>query len=100
MHLPVVVGIWPLLSYRNAQFMNNEVPGVTVPDDVIERMRIANEKSREHALREGIAIAREVLERVRGEVAGCQVSAPLGRADLALEVFDGYVERQVKGHRS
>ncbi|MFA6957893.1 MAG: bifunctional homocysteine S-methyltransferase/methylenetetrahydrofolate reductase [Thermoanaerobaculia bacterium] len=99
MHLPVVVGIWPLLSYRNAQFMNNEVPGVTVPDDVIERMRIANERSREHALHEGIAIAREVLERVRGEVAGCQVSAPLGRADLALEVFDGYLERQARGER-
>jgi homocysteine S-methyltransferase len=100
MRLPVVVGIWPLLSYRNAQFMNNEVPGVTVPDEVIERMRVANEKSREHALHEGIAIAREVLHRVRGEVAGCQVSAPLGRADLALEVFDGFVEKQVKGQRS
>ncbi|MBI2214713.1 MAG: bifunctional homocysteine S-methyltransferase/methylenetetrahydrofolate reductase [Acidobacteria bacterium] len=100
MHLPVVVGIWPLLSYRNAQFMNNEVPGVTVPDDVIERMRIANEKSREHALHEGIAIAREVLQRVRPDVAGCQVSAPLGRADLALEVFDGFVERQASGQRS
>jgi homocysteine S-methyltransferase len=85
--LPLVVGIWPLLSFRNAQFMKNEVPGVTVPDEVIERMRIANEKSKEHALHEGVAIGREVLERVRGRVAGVQVSAPLGRVDLALEVF-------------
>ncbi|HEX7151193.1 MAG TPA: bifunctional homocysteine S-methyltransferase/methylenetetrahydrofolate reductase [Thermoanaerobaculia bacterium] len=91
MNLPVVAGIWPLLSYRNAQFMNNEVPGVSVPDDVMERMRIASDKSREHGLREGVAIARETLERVRHRVAGVQVSAPLGRVDLALQVFEGLV---------
>lgn len=85
--LPVVVGIWPLLSFRNAQFMKNEVPGVTVPDEVLERMRIANEKSKEHALHEGVSIGREVLSRVRDRVAGVQVSAPLGRVDLALDVF-------------
>ncbi|HEY0141879.1 MAG TPA: bifunctional homocysteine S-methyltransferase/methylenetetrahydrofolate reductase [Thermoanaerobaculia bacterium] len=90
--LPIVPGIWPLLSYRNAQFMNNEVPGVSVPDDVMERMRIASEKSKEHGLREGVSIARETLERVRDRVAGVQVSAPLGRVDLALQVFDGLVE--------
>jgi homocysteine S-methyltransferase len=95
--LPIVAGIWPLLSYRNAQFMNNEVPGVSVPDDVMERMRIASEKSKEHALREGVAIARETLERVRDRVAGVQVSAPLGRVDLALAVFDGLVERRRLG---
>ncbi|HEV7239889.1 MAG TPA: bifunctional homocysteine S-methyltransferase/methylenetetrahydrofolate reductase [Thermoanaerobaculia bacterium] len=87
--LPIVAGIWPLLSYRNAQFMNNEVPGVSVPDDVMERMRIASEKSKEHALHEGVTIARETLERVRDRVAGVQVSAPLGRVDLALQVFEG-----------
>jgi len=97
MQLPVVAGIWPLLSYRNAQFMNNEVPGVSVTDEVMERMRIASEKSKEHGLREGIAIARETLERVRDRVAGVQVSAPLGRVDLALEVFEGLVEQRVSG---
>jgi len=95
MHLPVVAGIWPLLSYRNAQFMNNEVPGVSVPDDVMERMRIASEKSKEHAMHEGVTIARETLTRVRERVAGVQVSAPLGRVDLALEVFEGLVEKRV-----
>jgi len=95
MKLPVVAGVWPLLSYRNAQFMNNEVPGVSVPDDVMERMRLASEKSKEHALREGVTIARETLERVRGRVAGVQVSAPLGRVDLALQVFEGLVEPSV-----
>jgi methionine synthase I (cobalamin-dependent)/5,10-methylenetetrahydrofolate reductase len=93
MNLPIVAGIWPLLSYRNAQFMNNEVPGVSVPDDVMERMRIASEKSKEHALREGVTIARETLERVRDRVAGVQVSAPLGRVDLALQVFEGMMAR-------
>lgn len=91
MRLPIVAGIWPLLSYRNAQFMNNEVPGVSVPDEVMERMRIASEKSKEHGLREGVAIARETLERVRDQVAGVQASAPLGRVDLALQVFEELV---------
>jgi homocysteine S-methyltransferase len=99
MHLPVVAGIWPLLSYRNAQFMNNEVPGVSVPDEVMERMRIASEKSKEHGLREGVTIARETLGRVRGAVAGVQVSAPLGRVDLALQVFEGLVEPSVQDAR-
>ncbi|MHB0969151.1 MAG: bifunctional homocysteine S-methyltransferase/methylenetetrahydrofolate reductase [Thermoanaerobaculia bacterium] len=89
MKLPVVAGIWPLLSYRNAQFMNNEVPGVVVPDETLERMRVASEKSREHGMREGVAVARETLARVRGRVAGVQVSAPMGRVDLALQVFEG-----------
>jgi homocysteine S-methyltransferase len=90
-NVPIVPGIWPLLSYRNAQFMNNEVPGVNVPDDVMERMRVASEKSKEHGMIEGVTIARETLARVRGAVAGVQVSAPLGRVDLALQVFDGLV---------
>lgn len=94
MKLPIVTGIWPLLSYRNAQFMNNEVPGVSVPDDVMERMRIASDKGKEFGLREGVTIARETLERVRHSVAGVQVSAPLGRVDLALQVFEGLVERK------
>ena len=93
--VPVVAGIWPLLSWRNAQFMNNEVPGVSVPDSVMERMRIASEKSKEHGLQEGVTIARETLQRVRDQVAGVQVSAPLGRIDLALRVFEGLVSQQI-----
>ncbi len=92
--LPIVAGIWPLLSYRNATFMNNEVPGVSVPDDVIERMRKANDKSKEHAYQEGVQIARETLEKVQSDVAGVQVSAPLGRVDLAVVVFGGLVNRR------
>ena len=85
--VPIVAGIWPLVSVRNAEFLANEVPGVSVPDAVIERMRRAGEKSREHGVAEGIAIAREMLDRVRGAVQGVQVSAPFGKVELALEVF-------------
>jgi homocysteine S-methyltransferase len=85
--IPVIAGIWPLVSARNAEFLANEVPGVTVPKEILERMRKANDKSKEHALAEGIAIAREALERVRGAVQGVQVSAPFGKVELALQVM-------------
>jgi methionine synthase / methylenetetrahydrofolate reductase(NADPH) len=85
--VPIVAGIWPLVSVRNAEFLANEVPGVSVPDAVIARMRRAGEKSKEHAVAEGIAIARDMLDRVRGAVQGVQVSAPFGKVELALEVF-------------
>ena len=85
--IPVIAGVWPLVSLRNAEFLANEVPGVTVPPHIIDRMRRANEKSKEHGVQEGIAIAREMLERVRPSVQGVQVSAPFGKVELALEVF-------------
>jgi methionine synthase I (cobalamin-dependent)/5,10-methylenetetrahydrofolate reductase len=85
--IPIVAGIWPLVSVRNAEFLANEVPGVSVPESVITRMRKAGERSKEHAVAEGIAIAREMLDRVRGGVQGVQVSAPFGKVELALEVF-------------
>ena len=87
-HIPVIAGIWPLVSVRNAEFLANEVPGVSVPEAIIARMRRANEKSKEHAVAEGIAIAREMLERVRPLVQGVQVSAPFGKVELALQVFE------------
>jgi len=86
-HIPIIAGIWPLVSVRNAEFLANEVPGVSVPDAIIARMRSANEKSKEHAVAEGIAIAREMLARVRPIVQGVQVSAPFGKVELALKVF-------------
>jgi methionine synthase I (cobalamin-dependent)/5,10-methylenetetrahydrofolate reductase len=85
--IPIIAGIWPLVSVRNAEFLANEVPGVVVPREVIERMRRANEKSKEHAIQEGIAIAREMFDRVRAGVQGVQVSAPFGKVELALQVF-------------
>jgi homocysteine S-methyltransferase len=84
--IPCIAGIWPLVSLRNAEFLANEVPGVRVPDHVIARMRKAEERGTEAAEAEGVAIAREMAAAVRGLVQGIQVSAPLGRVDLALRV--------------
>jgi homocysteine S-methyltransferase len=84
---PIVAGIWPLVSLRNAEFLANEVPGVNVPDEVLARMRKAQEKGKEAALAEGVAIAREMFARVKGAVQGVQVSAPFGKVEVALEVF-------------
>jgi homocysteine S-methyltransferase len=83
--VPIVAGIWPLVSYRNASFMRNEVPGVVVPDAIMERM--AAEESREGQLAVGIEIAREAVARVRDRVAGIQVSAPFGNIDAAYAVI-------------
>ncbi len=85
--IPIIAGIWPLVSLRNAEFLANEVPGVSVPPAVIERMRKAQERGKEAALAEGVAIAREMLQRIRPMVQGAQVSAPFGRVPVALEVF-------------
>ncbi|HEX7089349.1 MAG TPA: bifunctional homocysteine S-methyltransferase/methylenetetrahydrofolate reductase [Longimicrobiales bacterium] len=87
--IPIVAGIWPLVSARNAEFLANEVPGVVVPPEVVERMRRASEKGKEAALEEGILIAREMFERVRPHVQGIQVSAPFGRIPFALRAFEG-----------
>jgi methionine synthase / methylenetetrahydrofolate reductase(NADPH) len=88
LRMPIVAGVWPLTSVRNAEFLANEVPGVVIPDQLIARMRHANERSKEHAIAEGIAIAREMVTALRGTVQGVQVSAPFGRVDLALQVVE------------
>jgi methionine synthase I (cobalamin-dependent)/5,10-methylenetetrahydrofolate reductase len=84
--IPILAGIWPLTSVRNAEFMKNELR-VSVPDAIIERMSRAC--NAEAARAEGILIAREMLHQVRGLVQGAQVAAPLGRYSSALEVLDG-----------
>jgi len=86
--IPIVAGIWPLISFRNAEFLHNEVPGVEVTPEILERMRIASDQSKEHARAEGIAIARESLLEVRDVIQGVQVSAPFGNVKYALEVFE------------
>ncbi len=83
--IPILAGIWPLVSYRNAEFLSNEVPGISVPEDVLERMRKSD--GQEAARQEGLKIAREMLTAVKGMVQGVQVSAPFGRVPYALEVF-------------
>jgi homocysteine S-methyltransferase len=85
--IPVIAGIWPLTSLRNAEFLANEVPGVQVPQAVVERMRRAQEQGAAEARAEGVAIAAEMIESVRDLVQGVQVSAPAGRVDAALQVL-------------
>jgi homocysteine S-methyltransferase len=88
--LPVLVGLLPLASYRNAEFLHNEVPGMQVPEAIRERMRKAG--TGPDARKEGVAIAREMLAAVRHRVAGAYVMPPLERYELALEVIDGFLD--------
>ena len=83
--IPVLAGIWPLVSVRNAEFMKNELR-VSVPDSIVERM--AGAPNAEAARAEGIQIAREMLNQVRPLVQGAQVSAPLGRYSSAIRVLE------------
>jgi homocysteine S-methyltransferase len=85
--IPIIAGIWPLVSVRNAEFLANEVPGVSVPDVILQRMRAASAGGKEAALAEGVRISREMLEAVAERVQGAQVSAPLGRVPVALDVL-------------
>ena len=109
--LPIIAGIWPLVSLRNAEFLANEVPGIYVPEAIIARMREADRRTGgqadtvrqddsgdestirlsahppEPASEEGIAIARETLAAIKGMVKGVQISAPFGRVEQALEVL-------------
>ena len=86
--IPIIAGIWPLVSARNAEFLANEVPGVVVPPEVMERMRRASDAGKEAAVEEGTLIAQEMLRDSLPIIQGVQVSAPFGRVPLALRVFE------------
>jgi methionine synthase / methylenetetrahydrofolate reductase(NADPH) len=83
--VPVIVGIRPFDSLRQAEWLANEVPNIRVPDALVERMRRAELDGR--ALDEGIAIAREIAEAVRPLANGLQITPPTGRAALAVDVL-------------
>ena len=84
--IPILAGILPLESLRHAEFMANEVPGVHVPDVIVERMRKAEGEGRAQA--EGVRIAREVAAEIRPLVQGLQISTPAGAVDTALQVME------------
>ncbi len=84
--IPLICGIWPLVSYRNAEFMNNEVPGASVPPEIMERMK--KTMSKEEGFAEGVAIAKETYEQIKSSVAGVQISAPLGRVDAVFMMLE------------
>jgi len=83
--IPVIAGIWPLVSVRNAEFMKNELR-VSVPDSILERM--ARAQTPEAARAEGVAVAREMLIAVRQTTQGAQISAPMGRYSSAIDVLE------------
>ena len=85
--IPVIAGVWPFVSYRNALFMRKEVPGVVVPDSIMDRMEKASAGTKEDQIAVGIDIARESLDRLRPYIQGVQVSAPLGRIDVSLRTL-------------
>jgi methionine synthase / methylenetetrahydrofolate reductase(NADPH) len=83
--IPLLAGIWPLVSVRNAEFMKNELR-VSVPDSILERM--ARAQTPEAARAEGVAIAREMLIECRQMAQGAQISAPMGRYSSAVDVLE------------
>jgi homocysteine S-methyltransferase len=100
--IPIVAGIWPLVSLRNAEFLNSEVPGIDVPERYLERMKAAQELGKDEARAEGCTIAREMLAEVKELVEGVQVSAPFGKVPYALDVFaalDEYPSLEELGER-
>ena len=82
--IPIIAGIWPLTSVKNAEFMRNDLK-VSMPQQILDRMGAAGTK--EAAIAEGVAIAQEMLAEVRGRVQGVQVSAPFGKYKLAAQVI-------------
>jgi methionine synthase / methylenetetrahydrofolate reductase (NADH) len=86
LHVPVLIGILPLYSHKNAEFLHNEVPGMTIPEDIRERMREAG--SGEGAQAEGVRIAQEALLAVRDLVQGAYVMPPFNKVDLAVRVIE------------
>lgn len=86
--IPILAGIWPLSSLRNAEFMHNEVPGASVPQKIMDRMRAAQEVGAEAARKEGLAIAKETVTAIKNIVQGIQISPPFGKHEIALEVLE------------
>jgi homocysteine S-methyltransferase len=84
---PVIAGVWPFPSLRSAEFLANEVPGVAVPAEIVERMRRAEGAGPDAAMEEGIAIAREVITAARPLVQGFHLSAPRRNLGVALRVL-------------
>lgn len=86
--VPVLLGVLPLRSHRHAEFLHNEVPGMSVPEGVRERIRLAGDMAQQA----GIEVCRELIREVQGDVAGAYSMAPLGRYDTVIQVLDGVTD--------
>jgi homocysteine S-methyltransferase len=89
--IPVLVGLLPLSSYKNAEFLHNEVPGMQIPKNIREMMRKSS--AGEDARRLGIEIAREALAQCKSlpRVKGAYIMPPFGRYSAALDILDGFI---------
>ncbi len=86
LEMPVLVGLLPLASYRNAEFLHNEIPGMSVPQEIRDRMEAAG--SGPEARREGVEIAQETLMQIKDDVVGAYFMPPFGRYEAALEILE------------
>lgn len=80
--IPIIAGIWPFTSFKNAEFMANEVPGVVVPAEILQRM--SKTKDQQDGKKMGVQIAMELMEKIKDAVAGFAISAPFGNVNMAL----------------
>ena len=81
--VPVIVGLWPLTSYKQAQRLNNEVPGIVIPEATLQELEAAGNGARER----GFVLARRMLDWSRGELAGAYLIPPFKRYEEVLEMF-------------
>ena len=84
--MPVLIGLLPLASYKNAEFLHNEVPGMSVPQNIRERMQKVGRGPA--ARQEGVRIAQEALQGVKDRIAGCYIMPPFGRVEAAIEILE------------
>ncbi len=87
--IPVFLGLLPLMSFRHAWFLHNEVPGIVIPDDDLSRMKVAGDKGADV----GVAICRELLEKCRSIIDGVYLMPSFGRYETCLRVVAGFVEQ-------
>jgi len=84
--IPIIAGVWPLVSYKNAEFLNNEIPGITIPDDIMKRMK--NAETKEEALEIGLQEAIKIIKNIREIVHGVQISMPFGRVEIPIRILE------------
>lgn len=87
LRLPVLMGVMPLYSLKHATFLNNEIPGISIPQAILDRI----DRAGDNAPGEGVTIARELLTAMRGMVQGAYIIPAYGRYELAAQLVDGIV---------
>lgn len=84
LNIPILVGLLPLHSFRHAEFLHHEVPGITIPQKIRDRMKQAGEKG----IEEGVLIAKEFLKEIKETISGVYLIPSFGKVELALEVIE------------